>query len=352
MMRALRIATGITRRPQQAFRTILHHLNVAGAKVLIFATIIPLLAIVSRAQTQSPSSEAEQAVMEAGIQPPATFRLKVNEVDLSFTARDRHNHWVTNLEESDISVLDNGQPPLSILKFQSHADLPLRVGVIIDTSDSVSKQLGVEENSAALFIKQVLKPATDSAFVAGFSRETTVVQNYTSDTTALSAAIRKLPTGGSTSLYDAVHYACEKLGDREDGQTVRRVLILLTDGEDNSSHIQAREAIAAALQANVIIIALNTNGDPNHSDPKYKAFKEMADSSGGIMLKADSEKQLAKAFKEIQEQLRSHYLLAYKPAELNSDGSYRKIRLKVRRHGLHIFYRHGYYAPAAEKKVE
>lgn len=323
------------------------------AKILISATVVALVAIVSFGQTQSSSTTAPgKTILDAGVKPPATFAIKVNEVDLSFTARDRHNRWVTDLAETDISVLDNGQPPSSILKFQSHADLPLRVGLIVDTSDSVSRQLGFEENSAALFIKQVLNPATDFAFVVGFSSGATLMQGFTSDTAALGTAIRKLPLGGSTALYDAVYYACGKLQERGDGQIVRRVLILMTDGEDNSSHVRAREAIEAALQANVVIIALNTNSDPNSSDPKYREFKEMAETSGGMILKADSEKQVAKAFKEIQEQLRSHYLLAYKPAEFNPDGSYRKIRLKVKRHGLHIFYRHGYYAPATDVKIE
>lgn len=176
------------------------------------------------------------------------------------------------------------------------------------------------------------------------------MQGLTSDATALSTAIRNLPSGGNTALYDAVHYGCGKLKESGNGQIVRRVLILLTDGEDNSSHFYAPEVISAALEANVVIIALNTNGEPNSSDPRYRDFKEMADVSGGIMLRADSQKQVAKAFKDIQEQLRSHYLLAYKPAELHQDGSYRKIQLKVRRRGLHIFYRHGYYAPAAAQK--
>ncbi len=327
---------------------------IAGIPRFLFlqVTAIAFLATFSLGQTQTSSFNANETVLAASVKSTPTLQMRVNEVDLSFTARDRHNRWVTDLSEGDISVLDNGKPPKSILKFQSRADLPLRVGLLIDTSDSVSRQLEFEKKSAILFISQVLKPATDSAFVVGFNNEATLRQGLTSDVTALSTAIRNLPSGGSTALYDAVHYACGKLEASANGQVVRRVLILLTDGDDNSSHFYAREVMNAALQANVVIIALNTNGDPNSSDPKYRDFKEMADTSGGIIFKADSQKQVAKAFKEIQEQLRSHYFLAYKPAELNQDGSYRKIQLKVRRHGLHIFYRHGYFAPAAVQKHE
>lgn len=326
--------------------------DTAGIPRLLFLHVAAagFLATFSLSQTQTPPFDANETVLDASVKSAPTLQIRVNEVDLSFTARDRHNRWVTDLSEGDISVFDNGKPPRSILKFQSRADLPLRVGLLIDTSDSVARQLEFEKKSAILFIKQVLNPATDSAFVIGFSNEATLRQGLTSDVTALGTAIRNLPSGGSTALYDAIHYACGKLEASANGQVVRRVLILLTDGEDNSSHFYAREAINAALQANVVLIALNTNGEPNSSDQRYRDFKEMADMSGGIMLKADSQKQVARAFKEIQEQLRSHYFLAYKPAEINQDGSFRKIRLKVRRRGLHIFYRHGYFAPAAVQK--
>ena len=348
----------------RGFRTTPHELRspklpvfIAGfTKLLLPAIVVPLLAVFSFGQTQASSLLQEELIFDSSIDstvPSAsTLRVKVDEVDLSFTARDRHNHWVTDLSEADIHVLDNGQPPKSILKFQSQADLPLRVGLIIDTSDSVSLRLGFEEKSAALFIQKVLNPATDTAFVVGFSGEATLRQNFTSDTQALATAIWKLPSGGSTALYDAVHYACEKLMEQSDGKIERRVLILLTDGDDNSSHFYAQEAMDAAIRANVVIIALNTGNMPNSSDPKLKALKEMADTSGGQMLQAENEKQITKAFKNIQQELRSHYLVAYKPAELNQDGSYRKIQLKVSRHGMHIFYRHGYYAPTSEAKLE
>jgi Ca-activated chloride channel homolog len=340
-MKQFGIASGTSVCTRYLFRIPMFFLHVIAVALLI---------TFSFGQTQTSSLDAKEAVLDAKVKSTATFQMRVNEVDLSFTARDRHNRWVTDLSQEDISVLDNGKPPKSILTFQSRADLPLRVGLLIDTSDSVSRQLEFEKKSAILFLKQVLNPATDSAFVVGFSNEATLRQGLTSDVTALSTAIENLPLGGSTALYDAVHYACGKLEASANGQVVHRVLILLTDGEDNSSHFYAREVINAALQANVVIIALNTNGEPNSSDPRYRDFKEMADMSGGIMLKADSQKQVAKAFKEIQEQLRSHYFMAYKPAELNQDGSYRKIRLKARRRGLHIFYRHGYFAPASLRK--
>ena len=323
----------------------------SAGRFLLIAIVFLLWASVSPGHAQTPSL-SQQNLFDVNDELAPTFKIKVNEVDLLFTARDRHNHWVTDLSQDDVSVLDNGQPPSSILEFQSRSDLPLRVGLIIDSSDSISRQIEFEKQSSIAFIRQVLNPAKDSAFVVSFNENVRLMQGFTSDLTSLSKAIRELPLGGSTALYDAVHFGCEKLQERADGQPVRRVLIVITDGDDNSSHFSVREAIAAALQQNVVIIALNTNGEPSSLDPKYKQFKEMADVSGGIVLKASSEKDVAKAFKSIQEELRSHYFLAYRPAELNQDGSFRKIKVKVKRHGLHIFYRHGYYAPVAMNEPE
>ena len=325
--------------------------SLSTAKFLLIALVFPLLTLVSSGYAQT-SSLPQQNLFSGNDRLAPTFKVKVNEVDLLFTARDRHNHWITDLSQDDVSVLDNGEPPSSILEFQSRSDLPLRVGLIIDSSDSISRQMEFEKQSSILFIRQVLNPAKDSAFIVSFNEDVRLMQGFTSDLGSLSKAIRELPLGGSTALYDAVHFGCEKLQESSDGQPVRRVLIVITDGDDNSSHFSVRQTIAAALQQNVVIIALNTNGETSSFDPKYKRFKEMAEVSGGMVLKASSEKDVAKAFKAIQEQLRSHYFMAYKPAALNQDGSFRKIRVMVKRHGLQVFYRHGYYAPAAMNEPE
>jgi Ca-activated chloride channel family protein len=317
-----------------------------------FTAVLLLTVLLSSGQTQT-ASFAPMAPEQGSItQGNPTFMLEVAEVDLWFTARDRHNHWVTDLSEEDVRVLDNGQPPKSVIKFQSQVDMPLRVGLVIDTSDSVTNRLGLEESSAAHFLQQVLNPGKDLAFVVGFNKEPRLEQDLSSDTIALSRAIQNLHVGGTTALYDAVHYACEKLVDHAEAGPVRRVLIVLTDGEDNSSHFRADEAIAAAIRANVIVIALDTSEWPNPYDPRFKSFKEMAEVTGGMLLRADNKGEMKKALKDIPRQLRSHYLLAYVPAQLNQDGRYRKIQLQAKRHGLHMFYRRGYYAKSSAYRQE
>jgi VWFA-related protein len=320
--------------------------------MLLPVTTLLLLTMLFSGQVQTSSVVATETEQSSITQANPIFMLEVAEVDLWFTARDRHNHWVTNLSEEDVRVLDDGQPPKSVIKFQSQVDLPLRIGLIIDTSDSVTNNLALEESSAAHFLQEVLNPAKDLAFVVGFNKEPRLEQDLSSDTNALTGAIQNLQFGGTTALYDAVHFACERLADHPEAGPARRVLVVLTDGEDNSSHFRPDEAIAAAVRANVIIIALDTSQWPNPYDPRFKAFKEMAEATGGMLVRADNKGEMKKAFKDIPRQLRSHYLLAYVPAELSQDGRYRKIQLRAKRHGMHMFYRRGYYAKRADRNQE
>jgi len=315
---------------------------------LIFA--IAGLAFRPQAQAQMPAPPRVLTAIPRGTEPSPimTIRTSVDEVDLLFTARDRGKHWVKDLSETDIRVLDAGHPPERIIKFQKETDLPLRIGLLIDTSDSVSPRFNLEQQAATLFIQRILNPQRDLAFVMRFTESASVIQDFSADTTALSDAIQQLELGGSTALYDAVVQACEKLAQHADAQLFRRVLIVLTDGQDNKSHFRVDDAINVALRTNVIIIALNTKGYRLFSERSDGFLKKLAEVSGGHMLAADREKQIFRAFNEVDEELRSHYLLAYKPANLLQDGTYRKIELKATKRGLRMQYRRGYFAPGTQ----
>ena len=299
----------------------------------------------AQAQIQAPSGVLTAVPRGIDPSPIMTIRTSVDEVDLLFTARDRGKHWIKDLAETDIRVLDAGKPPERIIKFQKQTDLPLRIGLLIDTSDSVSPHFDLEQQAATLFIQGILNPKKDLAFVMRFTESTSVIQDFSADTTALSNAIQQLELGGTTALYDAVVEACQKLAQLPDAQPLRRVLIVLTDGQDNRSRFRVDEAINVALQTNVIIIALNTKGYGFFSERSDDSLRKLAEVSGGHMLAADRKKQIFKAFNEVDEELRSHYLLAYKPANLRQDGTYRKIELKALKRGLRMQYRHGYFAP-------
>jgi VWFA-related protein len=268
----------------------------------------------------------------------------VDEVDLPFVVADRHHHWITDLSQNEISLRDNGLPPESIRIFQSRSGLPLRVGLILDKSDSVSQQFTYEKDAAALFISRLMSSSQDLAFVLGFSDHPALVQDLTPDTEALAMAVQNLTLGGGTAVYDAVHFACERLSQQKDKGFTRRVLVLLTDGDDNRSELQPAFVIEEALRQNVVVIVLDTNPVPAFDDAKHRNLEKLATVTGGQILPAANKKQLAKAFEELSSRLRSYYLVAYRPSQFTRDGSFHTIQLKATRRGIRIICRKGYYA--------
>ena len=293
------------------------------------------------AQTDIPNNDMPPRHDENSI---GTFTLHVDEVDLPFVVADKQHHWITNLSQDEIRLSDNGLPPESIRIFESRSGLPLRVGLIVDKSDSISQQFAYEKDAAALFISRLMSSPQDLAFVLGFSDQPALVQDLTPDTEALAMAVRNLPLGGGTAVYDAVHFACKRLSQQKDNGFTRRVLVLLTDGDDNRSELQPARVIEEALRQNVVVIVLDTNPAPSWDDPKHRTLEKLATVTGGQILPAGNKKQLAKSFEELSAQLRSYYLLAYRPSQFTRDGSFHKIQLKATRRGMRIICRKGYYA--------
>jgi VWFA-related protein len=295
-------------------------------------------------------SSLAQRKAQIGITPAdetksmGTFVLHVDEVDLPFVVVDKHHHWITNLSQEEIRVRDNGLSPKSIRIFESRSGLPLRMGLIFDTSDSIVRQFTQEKDTAALFISRLVDPAKDLAFVLKFNNEPALVQDLTSDTQTLATAVQKLTVGGSTAIYDALYFACKKLSQQQDESYVRRVLVLLTDGDDNSSQLQPAVIIQEALRQNVVVIVLDTSTDTPSDDLNHRNLEKLARVTGGQMLRAGNKKQLAKALEELSSYLRSYYLLAYHPAQFARDGSYHSVHLKATRHGVRVICRSGYYA--------
>lgn len=275
---------------------------------------------------------------------PATFVLQVDEVELPFVVMDKHHHWITNLSQEEIRLEDNGLPPSSIRIFESQTGLPLRVGLLIDTSNSVSRQFRFEKDLAALFVGRILDRSKDQGLVIGFGEDAQLMQDLTSDSDALAAAVTKLEVGGSTSIYDAVSYACKLLAQEPGNTLTRRVLIVLTDGFDNTSRFSPAQVIEQAVRNNVVVIFLDTGYEPDPNDPPHRILRKLAEDTGGQILPAAKKSTMAKAFDQLTSQLRSYYLVAYHPARFSRDGSYRTIQLKTKRHGVKVLCRHGYYA--------
>ena len=271
-----------------------------------------------------------------------TFSARVREVNVLFSVSDWRGHFVSNLTSSDIKVLDNGQPPESLTYFLQQSDLPLRIGLLIDVSGSVETFFRAQQRAAAIFLQQTLRPS-DAATLMSFGGESRVVQDFTSNLESLTKAVHGLSAGEpSTAIYDAVSRSCARLSSDAESALARRVLILITDGEENSSHLGIEDAINAALQSDVIVFALNTS--PVRVLSVEAMLGKLTKSTGGGVLHANGARELKWAFRKINEQLRNQYLLGYKPPHWQADHSFHRIGVTAQHRGLHIRCRKGYYA--------
>jgi VWFA-related protein len=275
-----------------------------------------------------------------------TFVVPVNEVSVVFTVTDKHNHYVKDLGKNDFKVIDDERPVEEIRSFRRETDLPLLVGLLIDASNSVRDRFKFEQESAIEFLNQTVRPRYDQALVVGFDTEAEVTQDFTDSTEALSRGVRALRPGGGTAMYDALYKTCrDKLLKSPTSASARRAIILVTDGEDNSSHVTREEAIEMALRADVIVYTISTNfpGGGNGD----KVLQRIADATGGRAFEPFQLTDVANAFAQIQNDLRSQYALSYRPADFKHDGRYRTIEIVAQNHkGLKVRSRHGYYAPA------
>ena len=315
-----------------------------GSPLRFLCLLTMMLAVLTLSNVLAQKKTQGMTAWEDGARPPTTFAVHVDEVDLAFVVTDRHHRSINDLSERELRLRDNGQPPESIRTFESQTGLPLRLGLVVDVSDSIAPQFQFERNAAAMFIRRIVDSTKDLAFVLGFNENPALIQDLTGDTQLLASAIQNLPLGGGTAIYDAIYFACQRLLQQTDAGLTRRVLVVVTDGQDNSSHLSPTQVIENAIRCNVMVIVLHTQAEPDKTEPNYRVLQKLTRETGGQILAADTEKQMAKAFMQLSSQLRNYYLLAYHPAQFNRDGAYRKIQLQTTRRGAHIICRRGYYA--------
>ena len=274
-----------------------------------------------------------------------TIRQAVDETAVFF-AVSNHGHMVSDLQLSDIQVRDNDLAPQRILQFVPQSKLPLRLALLIDTSGSVHERFKFEKRAAEKFLQKVLNGTSDLGFVAGFSSETAVTQDFVADPGDLAKGIEKLTNGGGTALFDAVSFACWKLAAYPEQQRVARVLVVLTDGEDNSSHRSLKQSIQDAETAGVTIYMLSTREDSGPKTDADKILDILAERSGGEAMFPGDILALDKSLDKLHDLIRSRYLIAYKPAAFEPNGKYRTLHITAERSGqrLQVHARKGYYA--------
>jgi len=227
--------------------------------------------------------------------------------------------------------------------------LPLRLGLVIDTSNSITHEFGFEQNAAASFLKKSLTGKKDLAFVVGFSNAVLLVQDFTADTAKISRGIDQLAPAGGTALWDAVKFASDKLASLDEELPAARILVVISDGEDNSSSATLKEAIESAERGEVTIYTVSTRelvGQDYGAAIADRAMRDLAARTGGAAFFPGSVGNLARRLADLQEVIRSRYLISYKPASFRSDGAYRSISLVAEKsgHRFRVYARRGYYA--------
>lgn len=276
--------------------------------------------------------------------PGYTISRTVPEVRLQFTVADEHGRPVQDLSPDDIRVLDDQLPVAKLQDFARDEDLPLRLGIVLDVSDSVKRALTEEKAAALELFKRVLRPQTDRAFVMAFGGNLQVWQDTTSDRARLMQAVDRVqPPGWGTLLFDALYSACvDHLVKADDGTLVRRAIVVLSDGNDTHSLRTLQDVIAAA-QANEIQIYPLTMHKTGLRLAGDAILQRLADETGGSFFLAQSAKELQGALDEIEQEMRSQYYVSFPPRR--STPGFHALRVEVRSpQKLQVHARQGYYA--------
>jgi Ca-activated chloride channel family protein len=319
-----------------------------------------------QAPPSPPPQQGQQGEKAATPQTPHIVQV-VNLVDVLFTVLNRRNKLVPDLQKEDFQVYDE-KFPQDIRYFSKQTDLPLRIGMLVDTSNSIRDRIKFEQDASINFLFSVLRRGRDEAFVMTFDDEPQVVQAFTSDAGLLRDQIMQTRAGGGTAIYDAIYEACQSQlshpprppGDQPD--VVRRVMILISDGDDNLSTHTRGEAIEMAQRTSVVIYTISTSTqwiqlsqtDPDklasrktHLTEGDKILQDLADQTGGRAFFPYHVDDLDQSFQDIGDELRNQYSIAYMPTNYVLDGRYHRIRIEIPDHkGYQVNARRGYFARA------
>jgi VWFA-related protein len=285
-----------------------------------------------------------------------TLRSTVDEVAVFFAATD-HGKSVTDLTRDEIGIRDDGKPPALVTGFLSESQLPLRLGLVIDISGSVTSRLAFEQKAGASFLQQVVTDKDDLAFVVGFANSVLLVQDFTADQAQIARGISRLTAAGGTALWDAVAYGADKLASLPETRPVARILVVVSDGEDNASNASLKQAIETALRGEVTIYTVSTRDyrdttttfNKSAMELGDRALRILAEATGGSAFFPGSLGYLNHDLAGLQQVIRGRYLVAYKPAGFKADGQYHTISISASKEGrkLRVYARHGYYAKLA-----
>jgi VWFA-related protein len=294
---------------------------------------------------QQPVAPAAQKPAEVVEDPGTRIILDVTRVNMLFTVTDKKGRFITDLTRDEIQVFEN-KTPQTISDFTAETDLPLRLGILIDTSNSIRERFKFEQEAAISFINSVVREGRDKAMVVSFDTSAELVSDLVDDLDKLQTAIRSLRPGGGTALYDALYFACrDKLSKDQPRHKFRRAIVIVSDGDDNQSQVSRDQALEMAQKADVVIYAISTNVIRGETDGD-KIVKYLTAETGGQAFFPFKVEDLEQSFENIANELRHQYNVFYRPEPLKADGLYHTVDLRVKgRKDLVVRCRKGYYAP-------
>jgi VWFA-related protein len=330
-------------------------------RTAICLTLIGALAALTAQQQKQPEEDLP------------SIKVDVDVVNVLASVRDKHGTLVPNLEKNDFTILEDGKPQ-TIKYFTRESDLPLTIGMLVDTSGSQVNLIGIEHNAASQFFSQVLHKK-DEAFLIMFGEEAELLQDYTNSARLLNDALNQLrpssgvggigpgpvPTSGGprgTILYDAIFLAAT---DKLRTEVGRKVTVVITDGVDEGSRLSINQAVEAAQKSDVVIYSIE------YLDPYFyarmgpfgglggggggdSALHKLSDETGGHVYRVDRSHSLDDVFHQLQEEMRTQYSIGYTPTNDVKDGSYRKLDIKLSSKDLKAQARKGYYAIKPENR--
>jgi Ca-activated chloride channel homolog len=273
-----------------------------------------------------------------------TLSVNVDLVNVLFTVADKKGKFITGLKQEYFKVYEDGKPQ-SITNFSAETNLPLTVALLIDTSGSVRDRLRFEQEAATEFFYSTLIRGKDRALVISFDSVIDLIQDYTDDPEKLAKSIRTMRAGGGTSLYDAVYLAATEKLAKQNG---RRIMVIISDGDDNSSRLSMTEVVESVQRNDIVIYTISTNSTGlggERSNRGEKVLKRFAEDTGGKMFSPLKLEDLNSNFANISEELRLQYALAYRPGNSLRDGAFRRIRIEPTDKRYVVRARNGYYAP-------
>jgi Ca-activated chloride channel homolog len=318
-----------------------------------------------RVRTVNPPVSPSTKIAPADEPEAEVLRIDTDLVNTVFTAVDKDRHFITTLRANDLRIYEN-ETPQEISLFERETDRPLTLAIVVDTSKSQERTLADEKNAAKGFIRAVVRPEKDKVAVVSFTGSPRVEQALTDNVSRLNRALDRLkvefPANNPecveekpvhedplcwTSIWDTVWTSTNEILSHS-SENSRRAVILLSDGDDTSSTIRRQDAIDSALKHNVAVYSIGI-GDAEQYKIEEDSLRKLSDRTGGRAFFPRDENELQTAFRQIQDELRSQYVVAYSPKNKARDGARRRIRMEIvnpelRKQKLQLVYRQDYYA--------